>query len=390
MNALKPAVPGTASLATDAGQYQMAFSNQADVGSLQLVAPQSTPAAPNVVASGVGGNLNGTYAGWIVVLITGWQQSDGSFYVNGFVPSVGSATATITNNSASLTNIPVGGAGTIGRAIYRPAAGGAITTAKFVGVIWDNVTISFTDNLSDANLGTTVPTNASVPAVYGTAIPAAVPTANTTGTSLVSTSLSAWGLPGATAPTRYAGGTVSGPPTSGTFLVGDFVIDQSGAICICTVSGAPGTWKKPYPKVEYIPLWNNDATAVSTSSSASAGSVFLAIGNGGSSTAVGATKLHTLDSWSAATVFAFEALVYVSNVSAIGYAALWDFSANGGAGATVAGTTIQTSLTLSGAVLVRSSQVNLTAGHVYGVTFWTSGGSYGVFVTHANIVAFPS
>lgn len=53
------------------------------------------------------------------------------------------------------------------------------------------------------------------------------------------------GLTGATAATRYVGGTASGAPTSGTFAVGDFVIDQSGMVWICTVAGTPGTWHCP-------------------------------------------------------------------------------------------------------------------------------------------------
>jgi hypothetical protein len=50
------------------------------------------------------------------------------------------------------------------------------------------------------------------------------------------------GLTGATAATRYVGGTTSGAPVSGTFAVGDFVIDQTGAVWVCTVAGTPGTW----------------------------------------------------------------------------------------------------------------------------------------------------
>lgn len=50
------------------------------------------------------------------------------------------------------------------------------------------------------------------------------------------------GLTGATAATRYVGATASGAPASGTFAVGDFVIDQSAAVYICTVAGSPGTW----------------------------------------------------------------------------------------------------------------------------------------------------
>jgi hypothetical protein len=52
------------------------------------------------------------------------------------------------------------------------------------------------------------------------------------------------GLTGATAASRYVGGTASGSPGSGTFAIGDYVIDQSGAIWVCTVAGSPGTWVK--------------------------------------------------------------------------------------------------------------------------------------------------
>ena len=51
-------------------------------------------------------------------------------------------------------------------------------------------------------------------------------------------------LTGATAATRYVGGTASGAPGSGTFAVGDFVVDQTGTIWICTAAGTPGTWVK--------------------------------------------------------------------------------------------------------------------------------------------------
>lgn len=50
------------------------------------------------------------------------------------------------------------------------------------------------------------------------------------------------GLTGATAATRYVGATSSGAPATGTFAVGDWIVDQSGAVYICTVAGSPGTW----------------------------------------------------------------------------------------------------------------------------------------------------
>ena len=50
------------------------------------------------------------------------------------------------------------------------------------------------------------------------------------------------GLTGATTATRFVGGTTSGAPASGTFAVGDFVVDQTGKLWICTTAGTPGTW----------------------------------------------------------------------------------------------------------------------------------------------------
>ena len=52
----------------------------------------------------------------------------------------------------------------------------------------------------------------------------------------------AGGLTGATAATRFVGGTSSGAPASGTFAAGDFSIDQSGKVWVCTAAGSPGTW----------------------------------------------------------------------------------------------------------------------------------------------------
>lgn len=51
-------------------------------------------------------------------------------------------------------------------------------------------------------------------------------------------------LPGTGAPTRWAGATAGGHPVSGAFVTGDWVIDTTGAIWICTAPGAPGTWAR--------------------------------------------------------------------------------------------------------------------------------------------------
>lgn len=52
------------------------------------------------------------------------------------------------------------------------------------------------------------------------------------------------GLTGTTAPTSYAGGTVSGHPLSGTWSQGQFVVDQTGKIYVCVAGGTPGTWRR--------------------------------------------------------------------------------------------------------------------------------------------------
>ena len=60
--------------------------------------------------------------------------------------------------------------------------------------------------------------------------------------SISQEAIGATGLPGATAASRHAGATTSGAPTTGTFAVGDYVVDQTGKIYVCTVAGTPGTW----------------------------------------------------------------------------------------------------------------------------------------------------
>lgn len=50
------------------------------------------------------------------------------------------------------------------------------------------------------------------------------------------------GLTGAVGATRYVGGTTTLAPTTGTFVVGDWIIARDGRHWICTVAGTPGTW----------------------------------------------------------------------------------------------------------------------------------------------------
>ena len=88
--------------------------------------------------------------------------------------------------------------------------------------------------------------------------------------SLYQESIQLTGLPGATAQSRYAGATVSGYPTSGSFVTGDFIIDQSGTTWVCTSGGSPGTWLNPLNKVT-----NAVASAYYTSQTAQLGPINL-------------------------------------------------------------------------------------------------------------------
>lgn len=59
---------------------------------------------------------------------------------------------------------------------------------------------------------------------------------------VISTFVQASGLTGAQAQARFVGGTASGAPVSGAFQTGDFIVDQSGALWVNTLTGAPGNW----------------------------------------------------------------------------------------------------------------------------------------------------
>lgn len=163
----KAIVAGSDPLHTDVQQIIDALTGKNDVGQLSLVPPAPAPGALTVAASLSTGNLNGAYT-YKVTFVTGYLNADNTLTITGETQGgTTSASVTITNVQANLTNIPTGPIGTVARRLYRTAAGGADGTHKLAGEIDDNVTTSYTDNKADASLG------------------AAVPTTNTTGTALV-------------------------------------------------------------------------------------------------------------------------------------------------------------------------------------------------------------
>lgn len=61
-------------------------------------------------------------------------------------------------------------------------------------------------------------------------------------------------LPGSPDPGRFVGSTASGHPTSGTYALADYVVDQTGTFWICTAAGTPGTWTNPAAKLGPAPV----------------------------------------------------------------------------------------------------------------------------------------
>jgi hypothetical protein len=102
------------------------------------------------------------------------------------------------------------------------------------------------------------------------------------------------GLTGAVAPARFVGGTTSGAPSAGTFAVGDFVIDQTGGVWICTVAGTPGTWvgmsgAQPWQVPTYQNSWQDAGGSLAGYRISNGRVWFQGIVNGGASGTVAFT-----------------------------------------------------------------------------------------------------
>lgn len=101
-----------------------------------------TPGTAPTVADGGAGNLNGVYQ-WRVTFESPTHESS---------PGPISTKLTLANRQVSLTNVPTSSDTQVTkRNIYR--IGGVIPEWLYVGTINDNTTTTFTDNVSDLNLG---------------------------------------------------------------------------------------------------------------------------------------------------------------------------------------------------------------------------------------------
>jgi parallel beta-helix repeat protein len=129
---------------TSAGETQPTAEGSINGASFTTI---SAPTALTATASGTAGNPNGTYTYKVTYLTINGETSGGTT----------SASVSPASKQVSLTNIPTGPSGTIGRRIYRTSTGGADGTQKLVTTIYDNTTTSYTDNTADSGLTFTVP-----------------------------------------------------------------------------------------------------------------------------------------------------------------------------------------------------------------------------------------
>lgn len=166
-----------------------------------------------VVSAGGGGNVNSVTATDASVVVAGSASA----------PTVATNTLDViaaqhppaadwSNNSKKITNLAAPVAGTdAATATYAAANGPVSSVVGRTGAV---------TGLADLTSGSTQTFTAAV------AAPDFAPS----------------GLTGAVQSSRYVGATTSGAPASGSFSVGDYVVDRSGKFWICTTAGSPGTW----------------------------------------------------------------------------------------------------------------------------------------------------
>ena len=97
-----------------------------------------TPNAPAVAINATAGNLNGTYE-YVVTFVTASGET---------LPSAESLAVSPVNQQVNLTAIPLGGAGTTARRIYRDKNGAG--AYRRVTEIANNTATTYTDNITDA------------------------------------------------------------------------------------------------------------------------------------------------------------------------------------------------------------------------------------------------
>lgn len=164
-------------------------------------------------------------------------------------PAFGTAGQVYVSTDSGLTSYDTGAAwvdgitltsvGNLSGKTYAATLTGAVAAARFVGGTASGAPVTGTFAVGDVAVDQTglwwLCTVLGTPGTWvNTITPASV--GNLTGKTYTAT------LTGAVAAARFVGGTATVAPTTGTFLLGDYVVAQNGTAWVCTVAGSPGTW----------------------------------------------------------------------------------------------------------------------------------------------------
>lgn len=125
-------------------QFQIASGISGTVAVCDVAVTVYGGAGGTVAAAGAGGALTGTYSWKIAFVAANGEESDAS----GDTGSVA-----LTSAQGTLTAIPIGDSRTVARNIYRKGA--TLTAHYLVGTIRDNISTTYSDNMTDLGALTT-------------------------------------------------------------------------------------------------------------------------------------------------------------------------------------------------------------------------------------------
>lgn len=202
---------------------------------------------------------------WLITLKAGTNALTIAAQTGNTINGLASIKLTAAGQSVLLQYISSTSIFTIISASSTPNTGNGFAVGGDITGFMPNPTV---DGLQGNAVSATAPTSGQALVWDGTAWAPTTPSATFSG-EITGTDFKATGLTGATAASRYVGGTTSGAPTSGTFLVGDFVVDQTATIWVCIVAGTPGTWS---------PTESQNVRSTGSSTTAAAGEIIIATG----------------------------------------------------------------------------------------------------------------
>lgn len=251
-------------------------------------------------------NVHGTSVGSLVVGTTDTQTLTNKTLTSPTLttPAITSPTITGTTTAGTVNSGAITSSSTVtGTALVPSGLTGATTASRFVGATAGGAPVSGTfvagDVITDAANGLvwvchtggspgtwiSLANLSSSQTLTNKTITSAVLSGAWTGTGSIAISnfvdalaFITNGKTGATAASTMAGGTTGGPPVSGTFAVGDWVVDQTGNAWVCTVAGSPGTFQ-PVGGWQSLMAVPTTTTSNSTTTSGTTDTIDAVLGN---------------------------------------------------------------------------------------------------------------